>query len=168
MEPSQPSKPTTVKRFDDLFRFVDIHLFPSAFDLAAHTSGRNMPELDLIVGNAMVEKATYMPVGFCVAYFEPCGTTSIQASFANYFRTWPKDIMQGMAPVIKRIFDAGVTELHAIADEEIEGAIDLVRWAGGEKTGDRSDAPPIGDVYRIDMNGKPMQRWMALAERGNG
>lgn len=151
------SKPST---FNDRFCFVDIQRLPSALELAAYAIQREMPELHRCVGNALVDKANYWPIGFAVCYYEPCGTVSVHAHFGDYFRTYPKDILAGMAPVCQLVKDSGVAALHAVADEDISGSIDLVRWMGGEKTGERRLEPPIGDVYIMRFDNPQMTKWL--------
>ncbi len=152
------SKPLT---FKDKFTFVDVRRLPAAWAMLEAIYQRPFPDLDEVVGNAMVDRETYQPVGVAIAWFEPTGIVSIQASFGGYFRQYPKDIMASMAPTVKAIIASGAEYLYAIADEDIEGSLELVRWMGGERTGDRSDEPPIGDVYQMDLNGPRIQAWVA-------
>ncbi len=112
----------------------------------------------------MVDKNTYLPVGFAVCYYEPEGAVSVQASFGEYFRQYPKDIMAGMAPICRIVRDSGVDEMWAIADEEVEGSTDLIVWMGGEKTEHRRDEPPMGWWYRMPLRSDRMTKW--LEKRG--
>ncbi len=161
LESSQASRPST---FRDKYRFVDIRRIPSALDLAAFACDREFPEIDRLVGNALVDADSYLPVGFAVCYFEPEGAVSVQASFGNLFRTYPKDILAGMAPVCRIVRDSGVKELWAVADEDIEGSTDLIKWMDGERTEHRRDEPPCGWWYRMDLTSERMTKW--LVKRG--
>lgn len=119
-----------------------------------------MPEIENVFGNAMVDKETYTPVGFCLFYFEPGNVVSIHAHFGKYLRQYTPQIMAGMAPVCQKVVDAGITEFYAIADEDVQGSADLIKWLGGEKTDHRNMTPPVGFVYRIDVNNPKMKGWL--------
>lgn len=133
---------------------------PSALELAAFARNRQPPDLDRLLGNVMVDRRTYLPVGLAVLYFEASGVVSVHAAFGQYFRQYPKDILAGMAPVCQSAVTSGVKSLHAIADEDVPGSADLLVWLGGEKTGERSLEPPIGDVFEIKTDNPRMTAWL--------
>ena len=105
---------------------------PEAWSLIEAVYNRELPTIEEIVGNAMVDRNTYQPLGVAICYFEPSGIISVYASFGEYFRRYPKDILASMAPTVKAVIASGAEYLYAIADEDIDGSIDLVRWMGGE------------------------------------
>ena len=145
---------------------MDIHRIPAALDLASFAVDREFPDLERLVGNALVDKKNYLPLGFAVCYYEPSGAVSVQASFGQYFRQWPKDILAGMAPICRIVRDSGVDELWAVADQDIEGSEQLIEWMQGERTEHRREEPPCGYWYRMDLKSERMKKW--LEKRGGG
>ena len=149
-----------------MYRFVDIHRLPAALELAAFSVDREFPEVERLVGNALVDKKTYYPVGFAVCYYEPSGAVSVQATFKNLFRQFPKDILAGMAPTVRIVRDSGVKEMWAVADSSIEGSTDLIRWMGGVKTEHKRDEEPFGYWYTMQLDNDRITKW--LEKRGGG
>lgn len=98
--------------------------------------------------------ADYVPLGFCLAYFEDDETVSIHGYFGDWLKIFPKDILRSMKDFTDRLREhAGVTECYAIADESVEGSVKLIEWVGGEYTGkDATDGPVRGPIYICDLS----------------
>ena len=158
---SRPSQPTK-NEFWDKYKFIPIR--EAHLEWMAYACGREMPPIEELYGNAMVDAETYIPLGFCAGWFQPNGVVQIQASFGEYFRQHPKDILAAMAPTFRQVREHGVRSVYAIADEEVKGSIDLIEWFDGKKTGHRSTEPPIGDEYEIDCYGPRISK--VIEQRG--
>lgn len=128
--------------------------------------GREHPNMDRVFGRTMVDE-NFLPLGMALIYFpaEDQAKAECHAHFGKWFRRYPKDILNGMRPVCRRAREAGVKELYVIADEAIVGSIKLVEWLHGEKTGERNESPPVGDIYRLDLYNDRFNTWLAQRDR---
>jgi hypothetical protein len=122
-------------------------------DFFAFVFGEEAPPWDRCLGNTMVDE-NYMPKGFCLAWLRENGTVTAHAYFGEWLKIYPKDILKGMKPVMDRIREAGVKEIWAVADENVEGSDTLTKWLRAEKT--EQFVPGQGYYWRIDMDRSPI------------
>lgn len=141
----QPAN-TKHKTWADMgFRFIDVreaHLRFLGWAFAAEP-----PPIERVVGRTMVDRE-YRPIGFCLADFEPSGVVAIHAHFGQWLRVYPTNILRGMKVTIDALRRAGVKDVYAIADRGIDGSDTLIKWFGGEPTG---QVVELGPVYRIEL-----------------
>lgn len=171
-ESSLSSKPETVDPDKLSFKergFSFIPVRQAHLNYLVSVYGREHPSMDRVFGRTMVDK-NFLPLGMALIYFptDEQSKAECHAHFSGWFRRYPKEILDGMRPICRKARDAGVKELYAIADEAIEGSIDLVRWFDGEKTGERNLEPPVGDIYRLDLYSPKFKKWLDQRDRGYG
>lgn len=141
---SETGRPKSFK--DHGFEFIDLR--PAHLDLYAFVLGDEAPEFADCVGRTMVDR-NFMPMGFCLAWFRKEGSITIHAYYGKWLKTFPKDILRGMKPVIDALRTAGVVDVYAVADVNVEGSDTLVKWFGGVPTG--QIVPGQGEYYRVNI-----------------
>lgn len=146
------------------FSFIPVR--QAHLDYLVAVYGREHPDMDRVFGRTMVDR-NFLPLGMALIYFpaEDHAKAEMHAHFGKWFRMYPKDILNGMRPICRKARDAGVNELYCIADEAIEGSVKLVDWFQGEKTGERNNEPPAGDIYRLDLHNARFTQWLAQRDR---
>lgn len=170
LQPSQESFRKSKQEIADPWKNGGFNFIPvrqAHLDYLVSIYGREHPEMDRVFGRTLVNR-NYLPLGMALLYFAPEGHTEVHAHFGKWFRKYPKQVLDGMRPICRKAVKAGVKHAFAIADEAIDGSIDLVRWFEGEKTGERTVLPPVGDIYKLDFTKPRFQRWLAQRDRGYG
>lgn len=127
------------------FGFIPIR--QAHLDFLGYCYGRTPPPLEEVEGFAMVD-ANCLPLGLALVHFEPEGVNTVHAVFGKWLRVFPKDILRGMKAMTDSLRARGITVLHAVADENIEGSDTLLEWIGGERTDKRAE---FGPIYRLDL-----------------
>lgn len=137
----------TAKTFKDHgFDFIPVR--KAHLDFFSFVFGEEVPPIEECVGNSMVDR-WFIPVGFCMAWIRPEGTVTAHAYFGEWLKTYPKDILRGIKPVMDKLRKHGVSEIWAVADERVPGSDTLCKWLGGVPSG--QVLPGEGEYWRIDL-----------------
>ena len=116
-------------------------------EFMAHVYSRSVPTIDQVVGKAMVDE-NYLPLGVVLVHFEESGRNMLMAHFGKWLKVYPKDIPRGMHEVCDWLREREIFELHASADERVDGSDYLLKWLGAEPTGQRETEGPL---YRLGL-----------------
>jgi hypothetical protein len=138
--------PKTLSFRDRGFSFIPIR--EAHLDFMRAVYARAVPSLNEVIGRAMVDE-NYLPLGMVMVYFERGGKNWLYAHFGRWLKIYPKDILRAMHEVSNDLGAAGVSILHASADESVSGSDYLLKWLGAEPTGEHDG---IGPIYRLDLH----------------
>jgi len=143
---SHSSTSGTAKTFKERgFGFIPVR--QAHLDFLGYCYGRTPPPLEEVEGFAMVD-ANCLPLGLALVHFEREGVNTVHGVFGRWLRVYPKDILRQMRVMTDSLRARGITLLHAVADEHIEGSDTLLEWVGAEKTDKRAE---FGPIYQIDL-----------------
>ena len=140
------------KTFSDQFTFIPVR--PAHLEFFAFVFREDLPPIDEVIGNTMVDRLHYLPLGFALARLWPSGAVSIHAYFGQWLKQYPKDVLRGLKGTIDELRAMGIKDIHAVADENVEGSVTLVKWFKGEKTAQWVEGQ--GWYYKINLDRSPI------------
>jgi len=136
------------KTFKDQFTFIPVR--EAHLEFFAFAFQEELPPIDEVIGNTMVDRLHYLPLGFALARLWPSGAVSIHAYFGQWLKTYPKDVLRALKGTVDELRAMGIQDIHAVADESVPGSDTLLEWLGGEKTEQFVDGQ--GWYYKINLD----------------